>query len=241
MEVLVKIFNPLFYLLQSNLTKNFLLLQSDRKFNIEGFIDNISFTYLLFSLYVILGLLLLLYGRRIFHVFLSLAGLVSGYAIANQLNMHFMHMNNEISLVFYFVMAIAFAILFGLAYKFSFFLAGTSIAIYCSIFLFRLYMPNQNPPWIYVLSIAVICGTIAAIYRDHFVSLATATSGSLLIADTIYSLSFNLPPAGILRGNFNSLNHIANRIVLLILLITLTTLGFLYQIKSKKKKRKKRF
>ena len=212
----------------------------ERKIDIEKFISSLSFTYLTYALYTCLGLLLLFYGRRVFHLFLALAGLTSGLALANQLNMHFMHLNNEFAVGFYLVIALATALLFSLAYRFSFFLAGTSIAIYYSIFLFRLYMPGQNPPWLYVLAISIIAGTIAGIFREKFLALGSAAAGAILVADSIYGLSFKQAPAAILRGNFESLNHIANRIILLILLICTISLGFIFQMKKVKGKRLKR-
>lgn len=205
---------------------------------IERSLNLLPASSLLSCLYVFLGILLLFYGKRIFHLFLSLSGFLSGSLLALNLDRSYLHLEPQIRIIFVAALGLSCALLFGVAYKFSFFLAGASLAIYYAIFFYRLYIPGQNPPWIYVLGIAVLCGTLSAFLRDEFIRLGTSICGAALIADTVYAAVFKHLPGGILRGDFASLREISSRVLLLLFLLALTMLGFFCQKRSRQKKRK---
>lgn len=194
-------------------------------------ITNLDVRSLCAVLLGLIGLLLILWGERIFHLWLFSTGFFAGYSFALALNRNYLKLQGQGPLIFALVVAVALALLCVFAYRVSFFLAGGSLAAYYLSIFARLYAAKTPIPWIYILIASIIIGSLAAAFRKPFTRLATALCGAYLLCNSFYASLFNSELLAFLRGDFQMLRR-QSPFIFTVLLIILTLIGTLYQSKK---------
>ncbi len=215
----------------TSITSMTLLLTS----TLPSWLERLSPETLLTAFFFLFGLILTLWGQRLMHLWLAVAGFLSGYSIALSLNHQFLKLADGTPLIFACVMGLAFAILFGIAYRLSFFLAGSALGTYLTIFLYHLYVSPANPPYIYTIVLAFLFGSLAAALRKTFVRIATSICGSLFIADATMAVMFHQAPNRILRGNFLAFSPQVLPPMVTLLIVAFSALGIWHQTRKHKK------
>ena len=177
------------------------------------------------------GLLLMFWGKILFRAWLVIAGLLSGWNLGTSLNARWLGLTDNPRLIFLAILALAFALLFSVAYRFSFFLAGAAGGVYLIQFLSQVI---GFEPESYILIIAaVIGGALAASFRDFFAIIATSITGAFMFTDGFLALIKLTPAGSIIRANVRIFTTGTN-ILVLILIVILTILGTWIQVRRGK-------
>lgn len=168
------------------------------------------------------GILLLFWGKIIFRAWLLITGLLTGWSIGAEINTKWLGLTDNPQLIFHAVLALAFALLFSVGFRFSFFLAGAVAGIYVLGFLLEL--AGIEPIFYFYIIAAVIGGALASQFRDLFTTIATSITGAFLLTDALLAI-VKLTPAGfVIRLNIQVFSSGTN-ILILILIIAFTALG----------------
>lgn len=168
------------------------------------------------------GILLLFWGKIIFRAWLLIMGLLTGWSIGKEINTRWLGLTDNPQLIFLAVLAFAFALLFSVGFRFSFFLAGAVGAIYVLGFLLELI--GIEPVFYFYIIAAVIGGALASQFRDLFTTVATAITGAFLLTDALLAI-FKLTPAGyVIRLNIQVFSGGTN-ILILILIVVFAAFG----------------
>lgn len=205
-----------------------LLTQLLENLNLSQIQDRISLGFQEYFIYIVTGLLalaLMFWGKTIFRIWLVGAGLAAGYSagvwLSTLLGFEGAAHWSTVALA-----AAAFAVLFGLAYKLSFFLAGASLGAYLAWYAASLF--NAEISWVIGLAAAIFIGIIGAALRDHFVMLATAVTGSLLLVDAVLGAVREAEPFTIMWQQIERW-QLGESLVILLLVLGLTLLGYFTQ------------
>lgn len=205
-----------------------LLTQLLENLNLSQIQEQISLGFQEYFIYIVTGLLalsLLFWGKTIFRIWLVGAGLTTGYSAGVWLS-SLLGFEGAAHWMTIAVAAIAAAVLFGLAYKLSFFLAGAAFGVYLAWYAASLF--NMEISWIIGLAAAILVGIMAAALRDRFVMLATAVTGSLLLVDAVLGAVREAEPFTIMWQQIERW-QLGESLVILLLVLGLTLLGYFTQ------------
>lgn len=191
------------------------------------------------TLSIVLGLLLLFRGEKLFRLWMILSGLWLGWQVGH-LIVGFAGITGTVSWLLPILLAVTCATLFVFLFRVTIIIAGFSAGVFLGWkFLFALLPEN------YTIVIALVCGIagaiIAGIMTEFFINIATALSGAWLTINGIW----NLLPADLPRAIFPGVDnpYRITLIILNLLVILLTIAGYQVQLKSsgrfKKKSRRK--
>ena len=205
-----------------------LLTQLLENLNLSQIQEQISLGFQEYFIYIVTGLLalsLLFWGKTIFRIWLVGTGLTTGYSAGVWLS-SLLGFEGAAHWMTIAVAAIAAAVLFGLAYKLSFFLAGAALGVYLAWYAASLF--NMEISWIIGLAAAILVGIMAAALRDRFVMLATAVTGSLLLVDAVLGAVREAEPFTIMWQQIERW-QLGESLVILLLVLGLTLLGYFTQ------------
>ncbi|NJP41426.1 hypothetical protein HCH52_10235 [Oscillospiraceae bacterium HV4-5-C5C] len=170
------------------------------------------------------GIALLIWGYKLFRVWLAVFGLLCGY-YAGQYMGQKAGLEGWAALAISALLALAGAILFWLAIKFSVFLAAFFFGLYFMRY-FSVSLFGYSNLWVY-LAAALVIAVLAVFFLRFFIIAATAWSGARLIVDSLYGLIAGAP-AGSWLKYAEPLRQVYPTL-LFVLMIVLITMGFIYQ------------
>lgn len=174
------------------------------------------------------GILLIFWGKIIFRAWLLISGLITGWRIGAAINTRWLGLTDNPQLIFLAVLAFAFALLFSVGFRFSFFLAGAAGGIYVLGFLLEL--AGIEPVFYFYIIAAVIGGALASQFRDLFTIVATSITGAFLLTDGLLAI-FQLTPAGfVIRQNIQVFSGGTN-ILILVMVSAFAVLGIWSQLR----------
>ena len=181
--------------------------------------------YFVYIITGLLGLALLFWGKSIFKVWLVGSGLTSGYALGSWLSA-LMDLSGVPHWLLVGFVAVAMAVLFGLAYKASFFLAGAALGLFLAWYTAALF--NLELHGIVALVAMLVLGLIGVGVRDRFIMLASSVTGSLLLLDAVLGAIRGAEPFTILWQSIERW-QLGESLVILLLALALTLLGYFTQ------------
>lgn len=184
-----------------------------------------SSNYLVYILMIILGFILILKGSAIFRIWLTLAGLGSGYRLGITIA-EWADLDGAGRWVLVAVLAVLIALLYALALKISFFLAGISSGYYLAWALAGFF--NIDIHILVAILVAILVGFFAAAMRYHFIMIATAATGALLLIDAVVGVIRKVEPFTVIWQEIEQWK-IGQSLTLLILTIALTLFGYMLQ------------
>lgn len=174
------------------------------------------------------GILLMFWGKIIFRAWLLISGLLAGWQIGTEINTRWLGLTDNPQLIFLAVLALAFALLFSVGFRFSFFLAGAAGGIYVLGFLLEL--ADIEPVFYFYIIAAILGGALASNFRDLFTIVATSITGAFLLTDGLLAI-FKVTPAGyVIRQNIEVFSGGTN-ILILVLIVVFAALGIWSQMR----------
>ncbi|MDD2213864.1 MAG: hypothetical protein PHR21_04905 [Oscillospiraceae bacterium] len=198
--------------------------------DINEIIDKMKQTYaswprqLALLVTLVAGLALLLWGYRLFRVWLTAFGLLCGY-YAGQYMGQKAELEGWPALAITVLLALAGAILFWLAIKLSVFLAAFFLGLYFMRY-FSVSLFGYSNLWVY-LAAALTIAILAVFFLRFFIIAATAWSGARLIVDSLYGLIAGAPAGSWLK--YAAPLRQLYPTLLFVLLLVLIAMGFIYQ------------
>lgn len=190
--------------------------------------EQITLGFQEYFIYIIAGLLalaLLFWGKTIFKLWLLGAGLTTGYSLGMGLGT-LLDLEGTTLWVVIVLAALTLTVLFSLAYKASFFLAGAALGYYLAWYIASLFNVEIN--WIFMLVAAILIGSIAVGLRDRFMMGATAVTGSLLLIDAVLGGIRQAEPFTIMWQQIERW-QLGESLIILLLTLALTLLGYYTQ------------
>lgn len=192
-------------------------------------------------IFIIVGLLAVFYGQKLFTLFLSIFAF--GATLEVMLSMYG-HSATTIAIAL--AVAVIAVLLAQYAQKVAFFLLGFIAGFFLGLFLVPL-IPGFNMDMLYIASavVGVVIGILTAHWDKFFIRIATAFMGGRVFSIGLLFLIFNVTSLNsyvgsdittsltntldAMNGSFSS----NNSLYILICTIVFTVIGYMYQAKKK--------
>ncbi len=175
---------------------------------------------------LVLGVVLLFWGKKIIRLWLGLAGLAGG-TVAGLRLVEEIPVSETVGWIVVALLALAGAFLLSLAYKACFFVGGIIGGIFLGNYLLGIFWPGY--PDLLIIVIAVAVGLIAVLLEPQFTIIATAITGAMLTADTVVSLVYKTSPGDLIRRVQIMNVSLTDDLIILLAIGLLATVGIYVQ------------
>lgn len=179
---------------------------------------------------VLVGALMLIWGYKIFRVWLFLFGAQSGLALG-RLIVEKAHIGGTLAYALIALMIVAISVLFWVSLRFSFAVAGFALGAWLIWHYGSRFIPDFSL-W-FVLIGAVAGAVLAYLFVRLFIIIGTSVYGAFLLTDGIFAL-ITKAKAGSYLG-LASVGESTLSLVMTLLTLLFIVMGCLYQFNTSKK------
>lgn len=173
---------------------------------------------------IALGAVLIIWGYKLFRLWLFAFGAQSGYSLGTMI-VDRADITGTLSYIIIGICILAIALLFWVSLRFSFAVAGFALGAFL-MYHYGMLVFGVNSIWAILIG-GILCGVLAYLFIRLFIVAGTSIYGAFMLSDGLHSLIFKTEAGAYL--NVQETPDATVSLVLTGLTIVFIVLGFIYQ------------